>query len=579
MTRDLTGVTGVGRPQPAPPASTRPVDSTHAVVPVAPVTSRTSPTADAPLNRSGVGLADLLQTADVLAQRNPIAPVALEVGLEGARAALLRHVPGEALAALDAIWSTAQFSEEGWYLRSGALTVMGLPGEADRIASAGLEQRPASLALRLLLSVARTLVGDLPGARAALMPALDAAPREPLLVAQHAVILARQGNAGEAAALLDRLAAAAPDHPAIGWGRGLLRTLRADRTRQTARRGDFTDPWRSGGHHAAAPATNAEPDAEADAGDTGPLEAIAHTHRQMPADSGDVADAAFARLGARLREATDEEIVREVRMLVRAFSSGGTMTTAVTPEQAHAARLVLAALLPLLPLLSTKGSAPPPGAPSPVSQLLSVLLPLLRAAPTERGADEIARLMRRATGAVPVQQHSLIGLLTRATVGSRAVGEEHAPKVFRSGEYAAYVQGEPVSDNPLVPIRMGLALLTESSTTRAADRARIADGRDLRDSTPWRSATPLSGNVLAIDSERYQPVSDWTMARVIAEQQRADSRGAGGRGAGFVAVLCVTAALAAAVNGATVVAVALGVGAAWIGLRRGGRPGNGSRAD
>ncbi|MFO0205060.1 MAG: hypothetical protein ACK54L_02735, partial [Betaproteobacteria bacterium] len=79
-------------------------------------------------------LSDLLLTADILEQRDGVAPVALEMGLEGARAALLRHQPGDALAALERVWSTAQRSEEGWYLRSGALTVMGLPGEGDRIA-------------------------------------------------------------------------------------------------------------------------------------------------------------------------------------------------------------------------------------------------------------------------------------------------------------------------------------------------------------------------------------------------------------------------------------------------------------
>lgn len=567
MSADLTGVNSVGRLPGTPASTTRPIDPSRALVPVSPVTPRTPPTADSLLGRSGVGLGDVLLTADVLEHRDVVAPVALEMGLEDARASLLRQLPGDALAALDAVWSTARQSEEGWYLRSGALTVMGLPGEGDRIAAEGLQRQPASLALRLVQSVARMLVGDMPGARAALAPALDAAPHDPVLMAQQAVILARQGYAEDAVALLERLAASTPDHPALGWARGMLRTVAADRTRQAARRGTVTDPWRSPGRSAEGvdwPGTAAldDDDAAVDGRGVWGTEAFA-----PPSEGGDVAAAAFTRLGMRLRTSSDDELAREARLLLRAFSSGGTMCAAVSPEQAHAARSVLAGMLSLL---SPAAASTAEHAPAAVLSLLTPLLAARRGVPTPPRGEEIARLLRRASGTVPATQHRLVDVLTRAASSSGRGAPGDAERSGGSGPYMAIVQGEPEPGSPVVPIRMGLALLTESRATRAADLARWPEDAP-GSMTPWRGATPtVPGVVAQAEPSHTRYVSDWTTTRAIAEQQSTPSPGA--RGAGFVAVLCVTAALAAAINGATVIAVALGVGAAWFGLRRSARP-------
>jgi hypothetical protein len=547
---------------------TRPVDPSRALTPVAPVTPRTPITADALLGRSGVGVGDVLLTADVLEQREAVAPVALEMGLEEARASLLRQQPGDALAALDGVWAKARLSEEGWYLRSGALTVMGLPGEGDRVATEGLQVQPSSLALRLAQSVARVLVGDIAGARAVLAPALDVAPRDPVLVAQHAVILATQGYTADASTLVERLAAESPDHPAIGWARGTLRALAADRSRSAARRATPADPWRTPGRGGDAIAW---PEAESGRDDDTVVDG-ADPSWAVPAwpsvEGGDVAVAAFSRLGTRLRGATDQELAREVRLLLRACSAGGTMCAALSPDQAHAARTVLAGLLTLL---SPSESGLREHTPPAVATLLAAVVALRRDAAKVPRDEEVARFLRRASGAVPAAQLRLVEVLVRAPVRADGPASGSHRSVTEASDARAVVQGEPEPGRPLVPIRIGLALLTESRDTRAADVSFWAAG-ETRVRTPWREATPAMPGLPAMTAEgfRERALSDWTVARLVAEQQPATP--AGGRGAGFVAVLCVTAALAAAINGATVIAVALGVGAAWLGVRRGARP-------
>ena len=61
--------------------------------------------------------------------------------------------------------------------------------------------------------------------------------------------------------------------------------------------------------------------------------------------SGNVAERAMARLGARFATLSVTDAVREGRVLIRAFSAGGSMAGACTPEQAHAARGVLTAIV------------------------------------------------------------------------------------------------------------------------------------------------------------------------------------------------------------------------------------------
>jgi hypothetical protein len=105
---------------------------------------------DSPLGRSGVAIDDLLFATDLLETREAVAPVAMELGLETARRQLLQRMAAESLESLDAVWARAAGSEEGWYLRAGALTMLGHPHEGDKVAADGLESQPQSLALRFM---------------------------------------------------------------------------------------------------------------------------------------------------------------------------------------------------------------------------------------------------------------------------------------------------------------------------------------------------------------------------------------------------------------------------------------------
>src|SRR5690606_34742372 len=139
--------------------------------------------------------------------------------LEAARGELIRNAPADALALLDEIWDGAQHTEQGWYLRGGAHAVLGLPGEAARVAQEGLALRSASPALSFLLSLARLSLGDVVGARQALTAALEQPPDEPLLLAQQAVLLARSGDVAGAQRVMQRATALHPEHPAVLYAR------------------------------------------------------------------------------------------------------------------------------------------------------------------------------------------------------------------------------------------------------------------------------------------------------------------------------------------------------------------------
>lgn len=150
---------------------------------------------------------------------------AVECALDSARVALLGQSPGDALAALDLMWDHAQHTEDGWYLRSGALIVLGLPGEGERVACEGVGVRPASTALRFIQSLARSALGDLAGARASLGAALQRLPSDPLLLVQQAVLQSRQGDDDAAEASLQIAARRlALDHPALAYGLGMVRS-------------------------------------------------------------------------------------------------------------------------------------------------------------------------------------------------------------------------------------------------------------------------------------------------------------------------------------------------------------------
>ena len=566
MPPDIPGVGASPRLLPSPPIGpavspgaaplgpVSPVGPSTAVVPVAPTGPRGSLATSSPLGRSGLDLLDVIGTTDLLVDRATVAPVELNVGLETARGALLRGLAAESLATLDGVWERAQLTEEGWYLRSGALTVLGLPGEAERVSTEALQRKPSSVALRFMQSLARLASGDVSGARGAIGAAIEQPSTHPVVLMQQVIVLARQGHLREAERLLQQVMWVFPDHPAVDFARTSLRAIAADHTRSTSRSAfggevEGRAPFTTGDHEvfeafsAALGDVAPEPDVLdeqstprivadepwADAPDTG----------IMGTASGTVAERAVARLGARLATLSVTDAVREGRVLIRGFSAGGSMAGACTPEQAHAARGVLTAIVFAL----THGGSPArviDGVP-PLEVLLSQWLPLMQSG----RFDDATRVLRRLGASIPDAQRRLLAACAERPLEAPSREEREAPVLsFGAVEYEGLVHGEPAT-GPLVPVRLGLALLEE----------RAAVGAPMPALSGWmerlREVSPAEG----------MPARATSLPRVRDD----------GAGMRIAALLCVAAAAGAGMSGSGAVAVAFGLGAAWLGLRRSGR--------
>ena len=567
------------------PGPVGPITPSKALAPVAPIGTRSSSPTPLPLGRSGLDLLDVLGTTDLLVERQTVAPVALDVGLESARGALLRGLAAESLATLDGVWERAQLTEEGWYLRSGALNVLGLPGEAERVSTEALQRKPSSVALRYMQSMARLAAGDVSGARSAIAGAIEQQTTHPVLLMQQVIVLARQGNRSEAERLLQQVMRVFPDHPAVEFARTTLRSIAADHARSTSRsavggRVDEPAPFTTGDHEVFE-AFSATRDATFDVDDG----KVAYAARErasigndarVPVDevTGNVAERAMARLGARFATLSVSDAVREGRMLIRAFSAGGSMTGACAPEQAHAARSVLAAIV--FALNNGAPSARATDGASPLESLLSHWLPLMQA---ER-FDDATRVLRRLGASIPDAQRRLLAACAPMPMVTSSRDDREARVLpFGTGEYEALVQGEPVK-GPLIPVRLGLALLEERSLESTSERTseRTMSGwierpRELTPSHAWPSqvmssrVTPLGAAVPPIEADGR----GWGAAMAASTYLPPPrDEGAGMR---IAALMCVIIAAGAATSGAGEVAIAFGVGAAWLGLRRSGRSG------
>lgn len=619
-------------PGTVPPGPSGRVTPSTAVVPVAPTGARDASTTPSPLERSGLDVFDILGTTDVLVARSAVAPVALEVGLETARGALLRGLAAESLATLDGVWERAQLTEEGWYLRSGALTVLGLPGEAERVSTEALQLKPSSIALRFIQSLARLAAGDVPGARSAIAAAVEQQTTHPVLLMQQVIVLARQGNRAEAERLLQQVMRVFPEHPAIEFARSSLRSIAADHTRSASRsafggRVDEASPFTTGDHEvfeafrAASREVEREPEVPGEPSRRRADHEPAADARRATSDgddrtipgaaddvsTGHVAERALARLGARFATLSVTDAVREGRVLIRAFSAGGSMAGACTPEQAHAARGILTAIV--FALNHDVGVTRAVEGGSPLDVLIAQWLPLMQA---ER-FDDAARVLRRLGSSVPDGQRRLLSACSQMPPDATARDDrEPSARTFRTGEYEALVQGEPVK-GPLIPVRLGLALLearsSEQVPARSAEQPRDAGQRAAGDidravwsRTPssTRAADPIWG---ARSDDPARAPSGWiadprvltvgmtTPSRVTPTELavgavEADGRGWGaamaaasmqprprddGAGMRIAALLCVIIAAGAGMSGSGTVAVAFGIGAAWLGLRRSGR--------
>ena len=559
MSTDLTGLSSADRvPRPTAsgsfaPGATSTSSALTRIAPVDPAAPRAPvATPTNPLGRSGLDLFDVLATTDVVAQRQSSGSVAVDVGLEQARGSLLRNLPADALSALDLVWDGAQRTEEGWYLRSGSLTVLGLPGESERIAQEGLVLRPTSLALRFMQSLSLAALGDLSGARSVLAPALLRSPAEPLLLVQQALVQARQGDVRAAEAALTHIAVP-PEHPALIWGRATLRTIVADTTRQRSRPTPIDWPVAIPAHPQdtvrATPITS-----DIIFGDITGATDVTHASTDVSAD-------ALERFGARLVTLPLAEMAREARMLMRAFSAGGTLALSTSAEQAHAARTILTAFL---------GVASGEGAetPLPVRAMIEQLVTMLQ----HRRFDDAERMLRRQS----VLAREPIGRLLFAIVrggttfeaphtetlraespSSAAISESpHTPafsiaaaRVATPSASMLPVRGD-LDRAPVVPVRLGLGLLDAASSVASGSLRAVPNAESTGEGWGAANAAPLppTGN-------------EW-------------SDGAGVRA---VALVCVALAAAALLTSHGAVAIGLAVGAVWLGLRRSGREGDGSR--
>ena len=283
-----------------------------------------------------------------------------------------------------------------------------------------------------------------------------------------------------------------------------------------------------------------------------------------------------------------DEVAREARMLLRAFSAGGALASASNAEQAHAARTILATFL---------GVATGEGAETPatVRTMVQQLVPLLQ----NRRFDEAEGAVRRqSTMAREPIGRLLLSIVRGARTAENAVGRTSAESLAVDDAWtdrstptlplAAHrdpttreldvrlVRGD--SDrSPVVPVRLGLGLLDETPATRAAAdqlRASTTSGatHSIRDDGRLMS---LSGSVPSVRNAETDGVG-WGAAR---EAPSLSSGGMWAEGAGVraVALVCVALAAAALMTSHGAVAIALGAGAVWLGLRRSGREGDPAR--
>lgn len=494
MRQETTG--GLIAPSPAPQ------------IPVDPANDPAAGVAPA-LGRSGLDLLDLLATTDLIARREPTGVVETDVGLEQARGLLLRNSPGEALTALDRIWDAASGTEEGWYLRAGALLVLGLPAECERVAQQGIGFQPTSSALGFVQSLARFALGDLIGARAALHPALQRAPNDQLMQVQHALIQAKLGDPRAAQTLLT-WQAQHPEHPALAWGRATLRVIVADAARLHSLRGE----WLAFDTPVAAEPSHAE-DAS-----------VLRPHAASPGrGSTDVATTSFEHFGEQLVTVTLDEVAREARLLIRALSTGGTLTAAMSAEQGHAARTLLTTILSVIH--GEKAESP-----TSLRAVVAALITMLRA---DR-VDEAERMVRRHSATMREPAGRFLSAVVRGAIRSTRCCED-APLAELTGASASALTSthETVptvrGDSewaPVIAVRLGLGLVEEAPHVRAGEG--------------WGAAA----------AARPEPVGE------------ADA----GTGVPAAALCCLALAAVAIATAHGVTAVGLAVGATWLWYRR-----------
>lgn len=119
--------------------------------------------------------------------------------------------PAEALAALEGVAGEELETAEYWRIRSDALSGLERYAEGAEAARRGLERDPESLSLLNGLTLCELGLGDLDAADTTLRAALELYPDHSLLLANHAVVLARKGDLPAAQKAVARAMRTDPD--------------------------------------------------------------------------------------------------------------------------------------------------------------------------------------------------------------------------------------------------------------------------------------------------------------------------------------------------------------------------------
>lgn len=508
-------------PQPLPQA-------TRALTRVAPAAPRpvTDPEASNPsgvLDRSGLDLRELLAEPDLVVARVATPALATDVGIEQARGAFVRNQPAEALQLLDAVWEGAKRLETGWYLRGSSLALLGLPAETERLSKQALDTLPQSVALRFLQSVARLSLGDFAGARAALVEASGRRPADTLLQVHEALLVARMGDRDGAERLMRAAIAQAPDHPAIAWGRIVLRQAVREGARPFDEAASGPLAWLRTPSRSATPAGGARIDIAGDGQDApspwqresaGLAGGAASAATGATAAPGDAITRAIRQLGAQLPTLSPGQAVAECRVLAAALTAGGAVGGAASGARAYTARTVIGAIMEALQprdaahgigwdARSVDGQWQRAEAPTndnpPVPDTLKAAARALVAALRDGRAADVDAILRRAHAAVDAPALALLHELAgsdraRTPAGGAAAFDAH---VHASGANDATVRGGD-TNAVLTALRLGLGLLRPGEATRSADGAALRAARASREVealSGWAAAEAAGANV------------------------------------------------------------------------------------
>lgn len=165
-----------------------------------------------PRDDAPIILAGRLEVGDQLPDTTQLA-----LALESATRHLQHGRADAVLAALDAVWSQQLAADSPWYLRSGALQLLGRTADAEQVIRDAIARLPRSAAILYLLGVHTAHRGHPDAAKLANDHALSLHPTEPLLWVQRAALAQSNGIPDVVTAIISHVASLEPSFPADDW--------------------------------------------------------------------------------------------------------------------------------------------------------------------------------------------------------------------------------------------------------------------------------------------------------------------------------------------------------------------------